>query len=283
MVGSISSNFNMARRVYGIGVDVALVSRFECSFARFGERLLLRVLHPMEIVEFHARPSAHRAMFLASRWAVKEATFKAFQRYRVQFPEIYAVQRGLEDAAVSTALPVTSGSKALRLQFSGETKTLAKQLRLVVRHRTDERLLLDQQLVVTSAACCCDRSRMCQFHTMETTRWRMWCYKRRSMGQACRSKRRASCLRTSPPFRTPEPTPFARVLRVTTMICSHVLGFSLVDPFRLFIGLLPSPDSKTTTSLYRLLPIVAAVVTIDLVNEANDAFHCWQRKRSCCA
>ncbi|CAI5715917.1 unnamed protein product [Peronospora destructor] len=124
----------MARRVYGIGVDVALVSRFERSVAHFGERLLLRVLHPIEIAEFHARPSAQRAMFLASRWAVKEATFKAFQRYRVQFPEIYAVRRGLEDSTVSTALPVTSDSKALHLQFSGETKTLAKRLRLVEPH-----------------------------------------------------------------------------------------------------------------------------------------------------
>ncbi|KAG2760705.1 hypothetical protein PC129_g10659 [Phytophthora cactorum] len=121
----------MARRVFGVGVDVALVSRLERSFARFGERLLTRAFHPQEIAEFYARPSAQRATFLASRWAVKEATFKAFQRYRVLFPEIHAVRRGGEELAVSTSLPVTENSKALRLQFSGETKALAKRLRLV--------------------------------------------------------------------------------------------------------------------------------------------------------
>uniref|UniRef100_H3GWT4 4'-phosphopantetheinyl transferase domain-containing protein n=2 Tax=Phytophthora ramorum TaxID=164328 RepID=H3GWT4_PHYRM len=121
-------------RVFGIGVDVALVSRLERSFARFGERLLRRAFHPAEIAEFHARPSGERATFLASRWAVKEATFKAFQRYRVLFPEIHAVRRGLEGPAVPTALPVTEHSKALRLQFSGETEALAKRLRLVEAH-----------------------------------------------------------------------------------------------------------------------------------------------------
>ncbi|CAH0479479.1 unnamed protein product [Peronospora belbahrii] len=124
----------MGRRVYGIGVDVTLVSRFERSFQRFGKRLLVRTLHPSEITEFYARPSTKRATFLASRWAVKEATFKAFQCYRVRFPEIYTVQRGLETSTICTSLPVTNDSKALRLQFSGETQTLAKRLRLVEPH-----------------------------------------------------------------------------------------------------------------------------------------------------
>ncbi|EEY65494.1 uncharacterized protein PITG_16806 [Phytophthora infestans T30-4] len=118
-------------RVFGIGVDVVLVSRFEKSFARFGQRLLVRAFHPEEIVEFHARPSAERATFLASRWAVKEATLKAFQRYRVLFPEINAVRRGNEEPGVPTALPVTENSKALKLQFSGETEALANRLKLV--------------------------------------------------------------------------------------------------------------------------------------------------------
>uniref|UniRef100_A0AAV1TF78 4'-phosphopantetheinyl transferase domain-containing protein n=1 Tax=Peronospora matthiolae TaxID=2874970 RepID=A0AAV1TF78_9STRA len=122
----------MARTVYGIGVDVALIARFERSYARFGKRLLTRAFHPIEISEFYARAGTDRATYLASRWALKEATFKAFQRYRVQFPDIYAVQRGLDScAAVPTALPVTEKSKALRIEFAGETKGLAKQLRLV--------------------------------------------------------------------------------------------------------------------------------------------------------
>lgn len=126
----------MVRRVFGIGVDIALISRFERSFARFGERLLMRAFHQQEIAEFHARPSAERAMFLASRWAMKEATFKAFQRYRVLFPDIYSVRRGPKDHAVPTSLPVTAMARVLKLQFSGETETLAKRLQLVVRNDT---------------------------------------------------------------------------------------------------------------------------------------------------
>ncbi|RLN95268.1 hypothetical protein BBJ28_00027242, partial [Nothophytophthora sp. Chile5] len=119
-------------RVYGIGVDVALVPRFQRSFARFGERFLRRAFHPQEIDEFYARPSAERPAFLASRWAVKEATFKAFQRYRVRFPEIRVARQGKGDPVVPTALPVAEHSLALRLQFSGETAELAKRLRLSV-------------------------------------------------------------------------------------------------------------------------------------------------------
>ncbi|KAG7398239.1 hypothetical protein PHYBOEH_011412 [Phytophthora boehmeriae] len=118
-------------RVYGIGVDVAVVPRFERSFARFRQRFLRRAFHPSEIEEFYTRPSSERAVYLASRWAVKEATFKAFQRYRVLFPEIYTTRRGIEGLNVPTSLPVMKDSKALRLEFAGETAALAKQLRLV--------------------------------------------------------------------------------------------------------------------------------------------------------
>ncbi|TDH71952.1 uncharacterized protein CCR75_003149 [Bremia lactucae] len=126
-----------ARAVFGIGVDVALVSRFERSYARFKERLLKRAFHPQEIDEFFARPSSERAKFLASRWAVKEATFKAFQRYRLLFPEIYTMRGDINELAISTSLPATKKSKALRLMFSGETEFLAKRLQLVVRINTD--------------------------------------------------------------------------------------------------------------------------------------------------
>ncbi|CEG48377.1 holo [Plasmopara halstedii] len=121
----------MMRQVFGIGVDVALISRFERSFARFGERFLERAFHQEEIHEFRVRPSAERAMFLASRWAIKEATLKAFQYYRLQFPEIYAMRRGLDNCVIPTSLPVTQKSRALRLQFSGATEILAKRLQIV--------------------------------------------------------------------------------------------------------------------------------------------------------
>lgn len=71
---------------------------------------------------------------------MKEATFKAFQRYRVLFPEIYTLRQGrCNDSAGSdtrhaqTKLPIAADSKALRLAFCGETQALAEQLQIVVR------------------------------------------------------------------------------------------------------------------------------------------------------
>lgn len=79
------------------------------------------------------------------RWAVKEATYKAFQRYRVLFPEIRLVKQSPSDndsasatdakifTPVQTKLSVAESSQALRLEFYGETLALAEQLSLVVR------------------------------------------------------------------------------------------------------------------------------------------------------
>lgn len=160
-------------RVFGVGADVAHVPRFQRAFARHGDRFLRRAFHPNEIHEFHRKPSAARASFLASRcaslasfpstsccasldsrfrlpcmrarsWAAKEAAFKAFQHYRVLFPEMCVMrqtndddERTLTAAAsvftVATQLPVAETPRALRLEFSGETARLAQQLGLVVR------------------------------------------------------------------------------------------------------------------------------------------------------
>lgn len=76
----------------------------------------------------------------SDRWAVKEATFKAFQRYRVLFPEIYTLRQsqsndcaGSDARHVQTKLPIAADSKALGLAFCGETQALAEQLQIVVR------------------------------------------------------------------------------------------------------------------------------------------------------
>lgn len=84
-------------------------------------------------------------LLLNYRWAVKEATYKAFQRYRVLFPEIRLVKQSASDNGTSSAaavdlftpvqtkLPVAESSQALRLEFYGETLALVEQLSLVVR------------------------------------------------------------------------------------------------------------------------------------------------------
>jgi holo-[acyl-carrier protein] synthase len=61
--------------VYGIGIDVIQIDRFERSLSRWGERLCQRVFTPQELLscQTKARPGQH----LALRFAAKEAFLKA--------------------------------------------------------------------------------------------------------------------------------------------------------------------------------------------------------------
>jgi len=62
--------------ILGVGIDIIEVARVQASCERFGERFLVRILHPNEI----AYCSSHRmpAPFVAARFAAKEAISKAF-------------------------------------------------------------------------------------------------------------------------------------------------------------------------------------------------------------
>ncbi len=61
--------------IYGIGADLLRVSRMQKAYARHGERLAERILHPVERARY---PGGERAPnFLAKCFAVKEATVKA--------------------------------------------------------------------------------------------------------------------------------------------------------------------------------------------------------------
>jgi holo-[acyl-carrier protein] synthase len=61
--------------VYGIGIDIIKIERFERSLARWGDRLCERVFTSQEltICQKKARPAQH----LALRFAAKEAFLKA--------------------------------------------------------------------------------------------------------------------------------------------------------------------------------------------------------------
>jgi len=61
--------------IFGIGADVVEVPRVERLLARYGERFAGRVLHELEWEGFRA--SLTRAVFLAGRFAAKEAFAKA--------------------------------------------------------------------------------------------------------------------------------------------------------------------------------------------------------------
>ncbi|MGE0486553.1 MAG: holo-ACP synthase [Gammaproteobacteria bacterium] len=61
--------------IYGIGIDIAEIRRFEQAYARFGERFALRILDSHELRGFAA--ARNPARYLAMRFAAKEATSKA--------------------------------------------------------------------------------------------------------------------------------------------------------------------------------------------------------------
>ncbi len=61
--------------IFGIGVDIASITRIELSLQRFGERFAHRVLHEQERGEFIH--SSQPGRFLAKRFAIKEAASKA--------------------------------------------------------------------------------------------------------------------------------------------------------------------------------------------------------------
>lgn len=61
--------------IFGIGTDLATISRIDAVWQRHGERFVRRLLHPREVEQF--RSSAAPARFLAKSWAVKEAFGKA--------------------------------------------------------------------------------------------------------------------------------------------------------------------------------------------------------------
>ena len=61
--------------IVGIGIDMALIARFERAYERFGERFCQRILGPVELEHFAL--SHNPARFLAMRFAAKEAASKA--------------------------------------------------------------------------------------------------------------------------------------------------------------------------------------------------------------
>ena len=62
--------------IYGIGVDLAQISRIERAYDRFGLRFANKILGQQELLDFQHTKRPVR--FLAMRFAAKEAASKAF-------------------------------------------------------------------------------------------------------------------------------------------------------------------------------------------------------------
>lgn len=73
-------------------------------------------MHSQEIQQYQSiKLQAKKDTFLASRWAAKEAAYKAFSRWRIPFPDLVVTSKG---------------SGAPELTFEGMAKELADQLKL---------------------------------------------------------------------------------------------------------------------------------------------------------
>lgn len=90
----IINNTSIFKMLVGIGTDLVNVPRIAKVFARFGDRFLKRAFSESEINVFKSRMAGNeqRGMeYLASRWALKEATYKILNGktgIRIPFPDI---------------------------------------------------------------------------------------------------------------------------------------------------------------------------------------------------
>lgn len=62
--------------IIGLGVDLVEIVRFECILKKLKSRFAKRILSCKELVEY--KRHSKQAIFLAKKFAIKEATSKAF-------------------------------------------------------------------------------------------------------------------------------------------------------------------------------------------------------------
>lgn len=62
--------------IIGLGVDLVEIIRFECILKKLKSRFAKRILSCNELMEY--RKNSKQAVFLAKKFAIKEATSKAF-------------------------------------------------------------------------------------------------------------------------------------------------------------------------------------------------------------
>ncbi len=112
--------------IYGIGTDIAQVSRIEAALARSGERFAEKILGPDEMkiyLDRRARVAVRGVRFLASRFAAKEAFSKAIGlglRKPMTWPaaQILNDENGKPYLATSGELLVFMAAKGLTAQVT---------------------------------------------------------------------------------------------------------------------------------------------------------------------
>jgi len=83
--------------ILGVGCDIIYLPRINAIFNKYGDRFLNKAYHPEEIKIFYKKTNyENRIQYLASRWAVKEAAYKAFGgNYRIPFPNMLVTNTSL--------------------------------------------------------------------------------------------------------------------------------------------------------------------------------------------
>jgi holo-[acyl-carrier protein] synthase len=76
--------------VESVGIDILDTARVKRALERYGERFAERILGPGELALFAARHDKH--LFLAGRFAAKEAVIKALGRYLKTRPALTALE-----------------------------------------------------------------------------------------------------------------------------------------------------------------------------------------------
>ena len=112
----------------GIGTDLVRIGRMEKSLARFGERLAQRILSDAERTLF--ADGAGKALFLAGRWAAKEAFAKALGTG-------FSEGVGMHDVEI---LPLASGRPELHLHGAAAARAESMGVRTVhvsISHERD--------------------------------------------------------------------------------------------------------------------------------------------------
>ncbi len=89
--------------VESVGIDILDTARVKRALERYGERFAERILGPREMALFVGRHDKH--LFLAGRFAAKEAVIKALGRYLTTRPALTALE----------ILPDDSGQPGLQL------------------------------------------------------------------------------------------------------------------------------------------------------------------------
>ena len=77
--------------IISTGIDIVEIERINSLYLRYGEKFLRKILHPSELEQL---PRGNLIFFLAGRWAVKEAFWKALKTNKFFSPNRIAIISG---------------------------------------------------------------------------------------------------------------------------------------------------------------------------------------------